>query len=474
MALAWFSGAECGGPDGSGFGGEFDAYSSGGGGAPTHVTAPSPVRTGTYSVKVPHDGRFRRRTSYASSAATVVRFGFYIAANPSNAVVILAANNSTGSTGTSFHVWLNANGTLGWGYGNSGEGAPVASGATAVNLGAWNLIEVKLLRDAAAGGMEITLNGALQVSQFDRATTTGTSATATTLHFGNDVYQPGTNQSGQDMYFDDMAFGTGSTYLGNGGCLAFQGKAGAPTYDAWTKNGDTTAAACWSATPWSSAKDCSRNVVNDRQTMLLDDAAVAAAIAAADTINGAAVVAVGKLSSGLGNLKLTRRVGGVDTDTGTIVLSTTELFLPSGVNDGVFNVFTPTRADLVSGTTEVGAVCNSTNTEVVEDVWLVVDVTFAATPPDEGTPLTVEFNVAYEALTVEFMVVELGPFSALTVQFDVVGGGPEDAVGLLVEFDVYEAPEPGLTVTFDILPAGLVERRFGSDVQGPVADVDLT
>lgn len=382
--LVWFSGCETGGPspnNNTGAGSEFSAISNGGAVSPSFVT--SPVRTGTYALITPHDGYARIHIAYASNATTVLRFYYKVTSNPSATVPILLAANTTSASARGWRLWLTTAGKIGWDFNALGGGSPAGTGADSVSLTDWNLIEVKFVRDATVGGMEIFLNGVQQVSSFATSTTTGTSLTTMTVFFGNDLDQPGTNRSGIDMWWDDMAFGTGSTYVGAGGSVAIQGKAGAPTYNAWTKNGGATSAAdAWSETPWSGTKNCSDSVVADRQTMLVDDAAVSAKIAAGSVINGAMVLAVAKIVTS-GNFKLTHRISGVDTDSATKVLSTTDTMEPNGVNGDSMDVFTPAYSDLTSGTMEIGAVSNSTNTATVEDVWLLVDF-IPPQPPGTG------------------------------------------------------------------------------------------
>jgi hypothetical protein len=76
------------------------------------------------------------------------------------------------------------------------------------------------------------------------------------------------------------------------------------------------------------------------------------------------------------------------------------------------------------------------------------------------------------ALTVEFDIREVGSVP-LTVQFDIGGLGPRTFPPLTVRFDIHQSANPPLTVTFDIL-GDIVSRRLISDIQGPVAEVDLT
>lgn len=490
--LLWFCGCEAGGPvpnDNTGAGNEFSSFSNGGGGSPSVVT--TTPRTGTYCLSVPTLGIARLRISNASSTTRFIRFAFKASSNPSSPVIIFGSNSSSNSpTARGFHVWLNTNGTLGWAF-DLGESGPVASGSDPILLGQWNLIEVKMVRDAAVGGMEIKLNEVVQVSSFATSTTTNTSLTVATFYWGNDIFQA--TSSGETFFFDDFAYAT-DAYPGDGGCVAIQGKAGAPTYDAWTKNGDTTAAACWSQTPWDSAKNCTDAVVADRQTMLLDDSAVATGIASGSVINGAMLLCVAKIVTS-GNFKLTHRISGVDTDSATKALSTTDTMEPNGVNGDSMDVFTPSYSDLTSGTMEIGAVANSTNQVTVEDMWLMVDFTpptppgtgsvgitgYAPTVDNPGGATTTNITPSAGALVLtgpQFVrVLEIGPLIVqwndllslsvpLPVDWDVVSPG---AVGTLpVTWDVLDTLL-SLPVTWRVVPN--LQPLFSADIQQPTTVV---
>lgn len=491
MALVWFSGCETGGPVG-GNGSEFSALSNGGGGTPSFAT--SPVRTGTYSLLTPHDGYARIHIAYSSSATTVLRLYFRVTSNPTNTVPIILCANSTSASARGWRMWLTSAGKIGWDFNALGGGSPAGTGADSVSLTDWNLLEVKLTRDATVGGMEIVLNGVQQVSDFTHSTTSGTSLTTMTVFFGNDLDQPGTNQSGISINWDDMAFATGSTYIGPGGCIAVQGKAGTPTYNAWTKNGGATSAAdAWSETPWSGTKNCSDNVVSDRQTMLVDDAAVVSKIASGSTINGAMVLCVAKIVTS-GNFKITHRISGVDTDSATKALSTVDTMEPNGVNGDSMDVFTPSYADLTSGTMEIGAVANSTNVATVEDVWLMVDFTpppppqtgsvvitgYAPTVDNPGGPTTTSITPGTGALVLTgpffVRVLRIGDLllswnvlekldEILPLFWDVFGPGTVGTLAL--SWTVKQSITP-LPVTWRVVPN--LPALF-VDIQGPVSTV---
>src|SRR5512147_1198790 len=107
--LVWFTGCEAGPPtpnDNTGVGREFTALSKGGAVSPSIVT--TPVRTGTYALKLPTDGAARGSMgTYASNATTFWRGYFYIGGNPTNAIIILGAgSNLLSLSSTKFLLWL--------------------------------------------------------------------------------------------------------------------------------------------------------------------------------------------------------------------------------------------------------------------------------------------------------------------------------------------------------------------------------
>ena len=386
--LVWFSGLETGGPVG-GLGSEFDAMSNGGGGTPTYQTLTK--RTGTYGLLTPHDGLVRIRANFASNATTFLRCYFRVTSNPAATIPIVVSANSTSSTARGWRVFLTLTGILGWSFNNLGNSPPDATGGPAVSLTGWNLLEVKFVRDVAVGGMEIFLNGTLVVSDFTHATTSGTSLTTTVLFFGDDTDQPGTNRSAIDINWDDFAFATGQ-YIGAGGSVAVQGKSGAPTYNAWTKNGAADSFGAWSQTPWDSTKNCSDTVSADRQTMLVDGVTLQSLIAAGSVINGAMIGMVGHSTTATGNAARTRRIGGVDTDgANRNVPLTTDTFMPQGQNLDPTEIFVDTLANLAAA--EIGVVRgpqNAGNAVTIEDVWLMVDFAPPAAPSlnrDEALPV---------------------------------------------------------------------------------------
>lgn len=520
----WFTGVETGGLT------EFTRTpvgSNGGGGLPTAQTGT--VRTGTYAVKNPWGARCAVQVGGLASTL-FVRGYFKASAFPTNDITILGFGTSAAFP--RINIFLNTDGTIGW-FNGSLPSAPTLSGSGVISTSAWNLIELKFVRDAAVGGVEVYLNGVLQFSTFVTSTTTGTSATSMVFYFGNDLNQGGSNISGVDVYWDDMAVATGA-YIGAGGSIAVQGKAGAPTYDAWTKNGDTTAALCWSETPFATGKNCSDTAPNDRQTMLVNDTVLNSLIGAGDSINAAYVGSIAKAVTS-GSAKTTRRIGGVDTDGADRPVTTTDTFFPNTLNLDSLNIFTDTRANL--GAAEIGFVRGATgsgNAVTIEDVWLLVD--FAPNPntsitPGAGSltltgqqplvsdsdspkiqPGTGSLNItgyapgsnrktpaagalalvgqqAIARVTAGLLIlldIVNAISSPFTISFDILPGLGRSPDPLLISFDIENSNGTPLLVSFDILPAAIVDRsstpevpvvggvKRSGDVQGPVAKVVLS
>ncbi len=502
--LLWFSGAETGGVS------EFPDVNTG-----CSIVA-SPVRSGTYALSTPTTRRAIVAITGLGSS-TYLRCYFKIGANPSAAQVIVGLGTTTTDK---FQVWLNTDGTVGWSFGTFPAG-PTASGAGVVSLSAWNKLEVHYLRDATVGGMDIYLNDALQTSDFTIATTSGTSATTMKLQFGDVEGIDG----GQTIYWDDMAFGTGG-YIGTGQSLAVQGKAGAVTYDAWTKSSGATAHPLWSETPYGAANNCHSVVSGDQQTML----AAPTGLAAGATVNGAFLLAVASCASSFSTVKLMRRVGVTDTISGTKSTSTVAGVVPRGVNAESMDVFVDTVANMDA--MEIGAQANDSSiANTVDDIWLLVDyvpappvtitiltapplealgwtayrlptpmeargqalLEFGATAPLEArgwaklaVPLSVEswlalrnrITLAFEiiggppdALVVEFRVAA-PTFDPLRVLFSVRESG--EVMGALdVTFDVLEACDAGLEVTFFVLQEALFNLRMHETLVAPHVEVRL-
>lgn len=260
------------------------------------------------------------------------------------------------------------------------------TGFYSIAAGTQICVELKCVVSSTVGVVEFRLNGVVQ----ETLTNIDTGASPiVSVNVAGSLYT--TPQTGlQNVYMDDF-LASNSAYPGNGGVIARQGKAGSPTYDAWTKIGDTTAALCWSETPYSASKSCSSAGASQAQTMLVADIGAGTnPIGAADTINACRVVGVGKYNgtaSARSFYRSRRRVGGSDTDedvTGAITSTTDAVFRGS--------IFTATRTDLQSA--EIGGVVGTgggTRKELIfEDLWLMVDYTPA--PVVTGGPFPFYFD----------------------------------------------------------------------------------
>lgn len=459
--LLWFSGLETGSNN------EFDN-------GPDGEVATAVVRSGAYALKFDNALHGQASVQIPGLSATMyARFYFRPAGPPlESSARIYAAGTSTGR----FRLLYRTDGTLQWDY--DGDG-PFDIGANTLVVDSWNLIEIKQVRHASVGGMEVYLNSVLQFSTFTKDTTFGSSATQMRFFFGPSVNSMGstpTYENGADTFLDDVAVGTGQ-HIGAGQCTLVGGKAGAPTYDAWTKVGDTTAALCWSAVPFSASKNCTHATSGGKQTMLT---ATLGAIAGSSVINGARMMAVAKVSSGFSTVKLLRRVAGADTVSATRSLGTTDAFIPNGVNSETFDVFVDTLANL--NASEIGVEdSDSAVTTTVEDVWLMVD--FAPGPPVVLTPLLPTHLEAlqsvFSALPIPFEILGqalLNP--AIPIPLDIVGwlGGQlpipieiwrgvyGTGGGLPVPVEVDGVPDGSLGVAFAVITAAYGPFRVSFDV----------
>lgn len=242
------------------------------------------------------------------------------------------------------------------------------AGTTVLSLNTWYAVELQY--DTSAGGrLRVLLNGTTEID------TTNTNNDGAGVA---DEFIVRADNTDADYYVDDVRVDVGGlTSVGAGVCIARQGKAGTPTYDAWTKNGAATAALCWSDTPFSTATNCSDLVLNDAQTMLVEKFSITQTghgtetIATTDTINACKVSMIAKTAVA-GNISLRRRVGGTDTDV-TVALTTSDAYYDSGI-------FTDTAANLDAYEIGVKNALVAT-TETVEDMWMIVDYTAAVIVP---------------------------------------------------------------------------------------------
>lgn len=354
MAVVWFAGAETG---------DIKEFGLTSGTAPTAVTTPK--RTGAYAYKLhgtSTESRLAQTLANLTSAYSRMYLYVDVTTNPSPASLAHAtiayecatdefSLRSTISTAGVFQLQL-----------NSALLGNIGSAFTLVNK-QWYLIEMKVIISATVGIMEWKLDGVVKATQ--SSLNTGT----------NPINQFRVrslidNTGVMDLYFDDLAV-SDSDYLGSGGSVARQGKAGTPTYDAFTKNGAATAALCWSDTPFSTATNCTDSTAADAQTMLTESFAVQQSghgceiLNDSQTVNACKAAVVAKIAVG-SNHSIRRRLNGADTDTAK-TLTTTDAYYDDGI-------WTDTLANLNSA--EIGMLHGAdANLLTVEDAWLIVDTT---------------------------------------------------------------------------------------------------
>ena len=243
------------------------------------------------------------------------------------------------------------------------------------------LLELRVTVSATVGVLELKIDGEV------KETLTGLNTATNNV---NALWCQVLVGSGSvDVYYDDV-YVDDAGYPGAGRCLARQGAAGAPTYDAWTKTGLSTAALCWSETPFSATNNCnSGGTAAAAQTMLVSPFSATEAgkgtetIAAGDTINACRQLVVAKVSntSSAPTFNIRRRVNGADTDVAATLTTGDVLYR------GAFFTTTPTLLE----TAEIGAArgtSGSSRTVTVEDTWLMVDYTPAAAPAARLLSLT--------------------------------------------------------------------------------------
>lgn len=270
----------------------------------------------------------------------------------------------------------------------------------------WYWIETKLVMSATVGILEMKVypvsGGTPTIVASGSGLNTGTLNVAAFQIAGNIV--SGTAPSG-NYWTDDVAIGDNS-YIGPGYCIARQGQTGTPTNDAWTKNGLSTSALCWSETPFNATDNCSSNVSGAAQTMLVADFSVAGSategvgiLRAQDNLNACKAAMICKCSAGSA-LKIRRRVGGVNTDftpqgnpaTTDSYSDTVGALIAPVFTAGTY--FSPNTAPFTDNSAnldnyEIGAVKQAnTNTDTVEDMWMMIDYT-----PGPPGSITVFYNI---------------------------------------------------------------------------------
>jgi hypothetical protein len=506
--LLWFTGFETADP-------EF---------ALSVVTSPVRADSGVYACKIHGaDSDAGPNPTFLDGNATMyMRFFLYPTANPAGTVRL--CGGGTSSFTPKFRLYWNSDGTLTYAFGNS---TPIATGATPLTLNAYNLIELKFVRDASVGGLEVYLNDALQFSSFAGSTTSGTSTAAGSMNFF--FLDSSIDFSGMgDCYLDDCAVAIGG-YIGSAdSTIAIGGKAGAPTYDAWAKSSGSDAYALWNTVPYDVTKYCESGVDADKQTMLL-----IGGIPEGSVIGGAYVKMVGeRVAFANEGFQILKRLASVDTLTATFGTFSQNPFRAATA------LFTDTVANLNGmeiGSKKIG----SSNTPNVYQILL--ELNYTPPPPiiltsmmpsmveslgwvTYRTPtmfetlgqtllrlrvpslfeslgwifarasfpleswialrhrllLQVETDgIEADALAVLWQVLRAGgtpgaAYDPLFVRFSTLAPFIETMGALTVTFNAWRPTEDGLQVRFDALDGDLIALATSGAVQAPVAVAPVT
>lgn len=315
------------------------------------------VRSGAYSLKQTGSGTIL--VSTLSATKTVIRAWVKITSLPGSEQYLIA-EVSTGTTRA--RLLIETDGTLKVDDASGTMGLSTTAGTHAIATSTWTMVEFAV--DLAGGGVvKAWVNGIADISTTHSSNVSGAPTTEYDI-----VGMDNPNQ----FYFDDIRIDQGGTAaIGNGKTVARQGKAGTPTYDTWTKNGDTTAALCWSETPFATGKNCSSTTSAAAQTMLVEKFSITQSghgsdvIGSGYTINACKTALIAKRSSS-GSPSIRRRVGGADTDTAK-TMTASDVYYDDGI-------WTTTTANLDS--MEAGMVkAADTNSTTVEDVWVMVEYT---------------------------------------------------------------------------------------------------
>lgn len=326
------------------------------------------VRTGGYALKLaagsggaglvnPNDQQIVGRTYFRFGAGTPAGNGAFLLYQRADALFP--------------HVHINASKQL---EVNDLVGTQTA-GATVLVANTWYRVEFIYDSSVTNGALQVYLNGTIEINTTDTSGNAASNVTSVTANAETTV----------DQFMDDVRIDKGGlAVVGAGQCIARQGIAGTPTYNAWTKNGAATAALCWSDTPFSAATNCSDNVLNDAQTMQVGSFTTdpgravegTQIIGVNDAVNAVKVGMIAKTAVA-GNINIRRRVGSTDTDT-AVALTTSDAYYQTAF-------FTDTVANL--NAYEIG-VKNAliATTETVEDMWMMVDYTPGASEPDVALP----------------------------------------------------------------------------------------
>src|SRR5436190_8788376 len=196
------------------------------------------VRTGGYALK--QELTASRPNVTLAAIQSVFRFYLRVPALPSALVTI--ATEVSSLPGNRLRLRTSAtNKLVVTDVSGATLGLTTTTGTFTLGIDTWYRIEIFL--DLAAGGVvKVLVDG---VTDINTTHTNDVSATTTKTYDLTGAATP------NEYFYDDIRIDKGGvTAIGAGQCIARQGLAGTPTYDAWTKTGAATADACWSDTPF--------------------------------------------------------------------------------------------------------------------------------------------------------------------------------------------------------------------------------
>ena len=364
----WFSGGEAGNDRTANFA-PIEVSGPNCASTPTAVAGGSQTRSGGYGIQAVVGRCMRQQTP--TNPMTVYFRGWFkmvgIAGGPPGASVTIICLGQQSLGSSCLDIQINTSRKVIFGS---------ATGTTTINDSTWYEIEAKGVVDAVVGGVEVKINGNVEINSF----TTDSSAF---VSFGYVEIGPFEGGAGiVEMDYDDMMICSGSYCPTGGVSVARQGTSGTPTYNAWTKNSCTggTIDGCWSDTGYDTTKTATDAVANDAQTMLIHGFETTQSghgtetIANHDTINACKTAAVMKSGTASAPVSIRRRLNGADTDTSK-TLTTSDAYY----DDGIWTIGGDKLA--AAAVPEIGMVHGSGSaTDTVYDMWLMCDYLAVTVP----------------------------------------------------------------------------------------------
>lgn len=210
----------------------------------------------------------------------------------------------------------------------------------------WYLVELKTTISATVGVVEMRVGGVVIGTLSGNTGTTNIGRVSLGGAFSA--------ASVADFYIDDVML-RDDAYPGDGRCIARQGKAGSPTYDAWTKTASQTAAQVWSETPFSATNNAAfTGATASAQTMLADDISAGTdPIGSGDVINAVRMGLIAK-TSGVASVITSTFKASIYSTTAQTSYATTTTYTPKSHSLLVAFVVTTLGATPLDPTTVTG------------------------------------------------------------------------------------------------------------------------